>query len=131
MKKIFIIFASSLIFISCNNSSDTTTTDTKSADTTASAPAKEVKDPEVQKGLTLVAKSDCFTCHKLTETAIGPAYSAVAAKYQGQQNMIDSLAHKVIKGGSGVWGTTPMSPHSQLSLEDAKTMVHYVLSIKS
>ncbi|MEO6456127.1 MAG: c-type cytochrome [Ginsengibacter sp.] len=135
MKKTFIILSSLLVVIGCSDSSDKTTeTDKKSTDTVATAapaaPAAEVKDSEAEKGLGLVAKSDCFTCHKLSETSIGPAYSAVAAKYQGKENIIDSLAQKVIKGGAGVWGTVPMTPHPQISKEDAKTMVHYVMSIK-
>ncbi len=131
MKKMFIIFASSLAIISCgDSSSNSNETDKKSTETTASAPAAEAKDTEAEKGLALVAKSDCFTCHKLSETSIGPAYAAVAAKYKGQDNIVDSLAHKVIKGGAGVWGQVPMTPHPQLSQEEAKSMVHYVMSIK-
>ncbi|MEO6330877.1 MAG: c-type cytochrome [Ginsengibacter sp.] len=132
MKKTFIILASLITVISCNNSStDKKEMDTKATDTTAAvAPVAETKDPEAEKGLGLVAKSDCFTCHKLTETSIGPAYAAVAAKYKGQSNMIDSLAQKVIKGGSGIWGSVPMTPHPALAKEDAEAMVHYVMSIK-
>jgi cytochrome c len=133
MKKGCIIFGSLLLLLmSCNNSStDTKEADKKSADTVAGAPAAEAKDPEASKGLSLIAKSDCLTCHKLTEPLIGPAYALVAAKYKGQPGMIDTLANKIIKGGSGVWGTVPMTPHPAVSLEDAKTMVHYVLSIKN
>jgi len=40
------------------------------------------------------------------------------------------LANKVIKGGSGKWGDVPMTPHPQLSMDDAKEMVKYVLSLK-
>lgn len=131
MKKGYIIFTSVLFLLSCNSSTDTKETSTKSADTVVTAPVAEAKDPEIEKGLNLIAQSDCLTCHKLTETLIGPAYAAVATKYQGQQIMIDSLAHKIIKGGSGVWGTVPMTPHPMLSLEDAEAMVHYVMSIKN
>ena len=40
------------------------------------------------------------------------------------------LAEKVIKGGSGVWGAVPMTPHPQISQEDAEAMVKYVLLLK-
>jgi len=135
MKKLFIILSSVTLFASCNNSSDTkSTTDTKVADTTtaAPAPAAETKDPEAEKGLALVAKSDCFSCHKLKENSTGPAYSAVAAKFKNADPAtIDSLVQKVIKGGSGSWGEIPMAPHPNLPKEDVKSMIHYVLSIKS
>ena len=132
MKKTLLISALLFILISCSDSStDTKETDTKAADTVAAPPpVAETKDLEAEKGMGLIAKSDCLTCHKLSEASIGPAYATVAAKYQGQQNMIDSLAHKIIKGGSGVWGAVPMTPHPQISIEDAKTMVHYVMSVK-
>ncbi len=48
----------------------------------------------------------------------------------GNQASIDSLPGKVIKGGAGVWGTIPMTPHPTVSQEDAKAMVMYVMSIK-
>ena len=83
-----------------------------------------------QKGLELVAKSDCFTCHKVNETAVGPAYQLVADKYENNEAVIDSLAQKIIKGGSGNWGQVPMTPHPQVSVDDAKAMVKYVLALK-
>lgn len=131
MKKICIVFASLVLACSCSDSStDNKEADKKSEDPAAAAPASEAKDPLVEKGMELIAKSDCLTCHKLNEQLTGPAYAAIAAKYRGQENIIDSLAHKIIKGGSGVWGPVPMTPHPDLSEEDAKTMVHYVMSIK-
>ena len=33
-------------------------------------------------------------------------------------------------GGSGIWGTVPMTPHPALKEEDIRTMVNYILSLK-
>ncbi len=88
------------------------------------------KDPDYQKGLTLVAKSDCFTCHKINEALVGPAYLAVAKKYPPTQANIDTLAQKIIRGGTGNWGNLAMTPHQTLSTADAQTMVKYILSLK-
>ncbi len=132
MKKIPIIF-SCLFLISCGGDEPKTNDSTKTegqTETPAAAPAEAAPDPEIAKGLDLVAKSDCFTCHKLTEKAIGPSYADVAAKYLGNQTAIDSLPAKIIKGGAGIWGTVPMTPHPTVSAEDAKAMVTYVMSIK-
>jgi cytochrome c len=41
---------------------------------------------------------------------------------------IGKLARKVITGGAGNWGDHGMSAHPQLSLEDAKTMVDFILN---
>ena len=124
MKK-FIVFIGALFFISCgNNSSDKSTTD-------GTATKTEVKDPEIAKGLDLITKSDCFTCHKLNEVSIGPPYSAVAKKYKVlNETTMDSMVTQIIKGGQGKWGSVPMLPHPSISIADAQTMAHYIMSIK-
>lgn len=125
MKK-FIIISLTLFFTSCGND------DTKEKSSTDAVNSKtEVKDPEIAKGLELITKSDCFTCHKLTETSIGPSYALVAAKYKtlNEANM-DSMVIQIIKGGRGRWGNVPMTPHQGISKDDAQSMVHYIMSIK-
>jgi len=124
MKKAIIICSIIAVIISCNSSdSEKNTTDTSKEMT-----AKE--DPEVAKGLDLVAKSDCFTCHKIVEPFTGPSYEAVAAKYPDNEQVIDSVSKKIITGGAGNWGTIPMTPHPDISEADAKTMIKYILSLK-
>ncbi|MBA2328416.1 MAG: c-type cytochrome [Flavisolibacter sp.] len=123
MKKAFIIFSLIAIIIACNSNEKDTSTDSATTETA-------VEDPEAEKGLALVAKSDCFTCHKVAEVSVGPAYEAVAARYPDNDAVIDSLAGKIIDGGTGNWGTLPMTPHPDISQEDAKTMVKYILSLK-
>lgn len=122
MKKIFL---SSILFVglvSCGNNSNKNTSTGKT---------EEKMDPDAQKGLELVGKSDCFTCHKLDVQFTGPAYIDVAAKYPNNDAVIDSLSDKVIRGGAGNWGQVPMTPHPQISKDDAKLMVKYVLSLKN
>jgi cytochrome c len=87
-------------------------------------------NPDYQKGLALVGKSDCLTCHKVDEKNIGPAYREVAAKYENTEENVKMLAGKIIKGGSGVWGAIPMTPHPTLSQEDAEALAKYVLLLK-
>lgn len=85
---------------------------------------------DIAQGKNLIAKSDCLACHQLQTKVVGPAYSAVAAKYPVTDANIDKLATKIINGGAGVWGQIPMSPHPSIAKEDAKKMVQYILSIK-
>ncbi|RFZ86088.1 cytochrome c class I [Mucilaginibacter terrenus] len=80
------------------------------------------------KGQQLMASLDCNTCHKEHEKVIGPAFADIAKKYTSADE--EMLAKKVIAGGSGNWGTVPMTAHPDLKLEDAKEMVKYVLSVK-
>ena len=87
-------------------------------------------NPDYQKGLELVGKSDCLTCHKVSEKNIGPSYKDVAAKYENNDDNIELLASKIMKGGSGVWGAIPMTAHANLKQEDAEAMVKYILLLK-
>jgi cytochrome c len=81
-------------------------------------------------GKQMLAKSDCLACHKEDTKLVGPAYADVAKKYPATEANYDILTKKVIAGGSGNWGTTPMSPHPQLAATDVKKMVQYILSLK-
>jgi cytochrome c len=135
VKKFLLPLAVLGMLIACNSGSDSSTTtnrDTTVATTTPpDAPADITKDPNYEKGMAIEANSDCKTCHKLNEKLVGPAFKEIATKYAGaDEAMVDSLAGKVINGGSGVWGQIPMTPHPNLSKEDAKTVVKYVLLLK-
>lgn len=84
----------------------------------------------VEKGEKLIAQSDCLACHKIEEKLVGPAYVEVAKKYENNDKNIDYLAGKIIEGGAGVWGQVPMTPHPNISREDAREMSRYILSLK-
>lgn len=125
MKKYFIVLSLSFFCFACGNQSNST--ETKDAEKSATS---VMDNPDYEKGLNLVAKSDCFTCHKLRDASTGPAYGLVAAKYEGTEANIDMLANKIIAGGQGVWGQIPMAAHPNVSKEDAKAMVKYILLLK-
>ena len=77
----------------------------------------------------LIAKSDCYTCHKERSENVGPSYVAVAERYDDKPATIKTLAAKVIRGGNGSWGERLMSAHPALPPEDAEIMVGYILSL--
>lgn len=82
-------------------------------------------------GASLIEGSDCYTCHKERAENVGPAYLAVAERYEDTPANITMLAGKVIKGGNGNWGERLMSGHPALSQSDAETMVGYILSLNN
>ena len=92
--------------------------------------AKKPSAVDIEEGKQLLAKNDCLTCHKLDVKVVGPAYMDVAKKYPATEANYALLTKKVIAGGSGVWGTVPMSPHPSVPPADVKKMVEYVLSLK-
>lgn len=83
-----------------------------------------------EKGEVLIAYSDCYTCHKEDQRSVAPAFKDIAKRYPVNKVYIEMLAQKVIVGGSRSWGYAVMDPHPKLSLEDAKSMVTYILSLK-
>ena len=83
-----------------------------------------------ERGEVLISYSDCYSCHKEDQRSVGPAFRDIAKRYPINKVYIEMLAQKVIIGGSGNWGSPVMDPHPKLSVEDAKMMVAYILSMK-
>jgi cytochrome c len=124
MKNTFLLLgAITLILAACGGSSNDTESTTSTATPATEAPAKTG-------GELLIAKSDCVGCHTKENKIIGPAYQDIAAKYPSTEENINLLASKIMKGGKGVWGTVPMTPHAKITEADAKQMVTYILSLK-
>ena len=72
---------------------------------------------------------DCKTCHAFNTKSIGPSLKAIANKYKNSQTVVNQLSAKVLKGGSGVWGSYPMPPHLDLAETDSKKIIQYILSL--
>lgn len=104
-----------------------TGTAASTAGTTASTAAAQ---QSYEKGKNLIATSDCLACHNVDNKLVGPAYVEVAQKYEFNDKNVEYLASKIIDGGAGVWGQIPMSPHPDLSKENAREMAKYILSLK-
>ena len=141
MKKTCIILLSAFLF-ACNDSAEKKdgadnastapdTASTASADQSHPSLPAGITQADYEKGLSLVAGSDCLTCHQINTKLTGPSYAEIAAKYEPTKENIAMLAGKIIKGGTGVWGQVPMLPHDGLPQEDAEAMVKYVLSLKN
>lgn len=74
---------------------------------------------------------DCKNCHQVDTKSIGPAFTDVAKKYEKQAGAMDYLSAKIIRGGGGVWGETPMAAHPNLKQDDAKLIVTWIMSLAS
>lgn len=80
--------------------------------------------------LALATAKNCMACHAVDKKLVGPSYKEVAVKYAGQADAVDKLAAKVMKGGAGVWGPVPMPANAQVSPDDAKKLVAWILTQK-
>jgi len=122
MKKNILIISLAVFCFACNSESG--------GGEKAGEKKSAADNPDYEKGLALTTKSDCWGCHKISETSVGPAYNLIGGKYENTEANVNMLAEKIIKGGSGVWGTVPMAGHSSLSKEDAVAMAKYIFLLK-
>ena len=125
MKKTFLILGAVVIFMASFSKADLEKEKTIVA--TATVANHEM---QMSAGEKLINKSDCIGCHNKLNKIIGPAYVDIAKKYPPTEKNINLLADKIIKGGTGVWGSMPMTAHASLKKDDAKLMVKYILSLK-
>ncbi len=78
----------------------------------------------------LAKAKNCMACHAVANKLVGPAYKDVAAKYAGQKDAEAKLVQKVLKGGSGTWGSIPMPANPQVNEAEARTLVKWILTQK-
>ncbi|MEX3953182.1 c-type cytochrome [Paraburkholderia sp. EG287A] len=81
-------------------------------------------------GLALAQQQNCMSCHSVTRNFMGPALRDVAAKYAGKPDAQAYLTHKILEGGSGVWGTVPMPANTQLNPAQAAQLASWILTLK-
>ena len=126
MKRSLIILVTTSMLIACVGS------DEKKEKTSEKKTEDITKHPDYQAGLALVASNKCLTCHNIDMVVTGPPYREIANKYGDYPDTIVShLANKVISGGTGVWGQVFMTPHPNVTKEDAERMVRYILLLKN
>lgn len=78
----------------------------------------------------LAAKQHCDECHAIQEARIGPPFQAVALRYAAERAAAEErLARKIINGGAGNWGNIPMVGNERVSLEDARAIARWILSL--
>jgi len=131
MKKILFTSVVALVLIACGGSGTETKEQPKEEPKQETAAPSPSDNPDYEKGLALIAASDCLTCHKVDEKLTGPAYRDVANKYENTESNIKMLAEKIVKGGTGVWGEIPMTPHPAITPADAEQMVKYIFLLKN
>lgn len=78
----------------------------------------------------LAGKKGCMGCHAVASKMVGPSFKDVAKKYTAKD--ADKLVKKVLEGGSGVWGSTPMPANKTMGVkeDEAKAIVAWILTQK-
>jgi cytochrome c len=76
----------------------------------------------------LARSKNCIACHHMERKMIGPAYKAIAERYAKDETAVPKLSEKVIRGGAGSWGQTPMPPQASVTPTEAETLVKWIIS---
>jgi cytochrome c len=80
---------------------------------------------------TLALAKHCDECHSVDVQRIGPPFVAVAARHRAEGGAaIEPLAQKIIHGGAGNWGSIPMIPNERVSLDEARQLARWILSLE-
>src|SRR5690606_28020638 len=80
-------------------------------------------------GKAVVESLTCKSCHNINDVSVGPAYVAVAEKYQGNPPAERHLNNKIIRGGTGVRSDTVMPANPDMKEADADKIVTWILSL--
>jgi len=99
---------------------------TANAGTAAAPPVAAA--PAAPSARALAESSNCLACHAVDKKIVGPAFQDVAKHYAGKAEAEAALIAKVKAGGQGNWGNVPMPPQDQLTPEQIKTLVDWVLA---
>lgn len=77
----------------------------------------------------LVVARQCFACHQIEKTSVGPAYLDVAMKYRGDGEAAARLQAKLKTGGGGAWGEVPMPPQIAVTDAEGESIIQAILKL--
>ena len=78
----------------------------------------------------LYKTKNCFACHRIDRTTLGPSFKNIAAKYVEDKGADVALAKKIREGSVGVWGQVPMPAQPKVTEAEALTLARWILEIK-
>lgn len=81
-------------------------------------------------GQGLAQARQCLACHRVDTRRVGPPFTAIAARFGGQEGAQAYLAQVIQKGSTGQWGAIPMPAQPQVSATDAQRLAHWILSLQ-
>jgi cytochrome c len=79
---------------------------------------------------TMIARSDCKSCHHVDAVGVGPSFTKIMQRYKGRSDAPEYLAGKILKGSAGVWGKEAAMPaHPDMHAADVRAIANYILGI--
>jgi len=77
--------------------------------------------------LTVMRTSNCFNCHNFNGKSIGPSFYEISKRYPVTAANTDTLMKRIRMGSSEVWGKEKMPAHPELTREQIKATVNWIL----
>ena len=78
-------------------------------------------------GIAIMRTSNCFNCHNFSGKSIGPSFYEISKKYPATKPNIDTLIKHIKEGSTGSWGKEKMPTHPELTSEEIKATVQWIL----
>jgi len=78
-------------------------------------------------GLAVIRLSNCFNCHNFNSKSIGPSFFDISKRYTPSKRNVDTLVKRIREGSSGIWVKEKMPTHPELSVEETKEAVLWIL----
>jgi cytochrome c len=78
-------------------------------------------------GIAIMRVSNCFNCHNFNGKGIGPSFLEIGKKYPVTKANTDTLVKHIKDGSTGTWGREKMPTHTEMTSEDIKTTVQWIL----
>ncbi len=78
--------------------------------------------------LSWMGRSNCFSCHSAKDPLIGPSFEEIAKRYQGNTNIQETLAKKILNGTTGTWGDQIMPAQPNLDPKMVNEVVEWILN---
>jgi cytochrome c len=78
-------------------------------------------------GIAIMRTSNCFNCHNFNGKSIGPSFFEISKKYPFTKPNTDTLVKHIRQGSSGTWGKEKMPTHPELTDEEIKATVQWIL----
>jgi len=80
-----------------------------------------------QQGISAMEASNCFNCHNMKSSLIGPSFEQINHKYPHTDSSIQLLTARVLNGSKGIWGSAVMPTHKELTVATARQMIQWIM----
>lgn len=79
-------------------------------------------------GRSIATENGCMACHSSGEPMMGPSFEKISARYKGRPDAPTVLLQSIKGGSRAKWGVMVMKPDTQLSDDEARAVVDWLLA---